>query len=168
MHVMMETVTAYIALGANLGDRVRVLMQAAKMIDDVPGVEVQQISSMIESHPVGGPCGQPNYLNAVIEIWTTLGPNQLLAALQEIETALGRDRTNEERWGPRTCDLDILMMGRTIVDTDNLTIPHPRMCERAFVLVPLAQIAPEAVHPVSGKTTMGMLAALCGRDEDGH
>ena len=164
----MNTVTAYIALGANLGDRARVLLQAAKMIDDILGVEVQQISSLIESHPVGGPCGQGNYLNAVVEIWTTLMPNQLLAALQEIETALGRDRATEQRWGPRTCDLDILMMGRTVMDTDALTIPHARMCERAFVLVPLAQIAPDAVHPVSGKTAMGMLAALCGRDGDGR
>ena len=162
-----EEITAYIALGANLGNRARVLMQAAKMIDDVPGVEVQRISSLYDTEPLGGPCGQPEYCNGVVEIRTSLAPERLLRALQEIETTLGRDRENEQRFGPRTCDLDILMMGRIVLETDALTIPHRRMCERAFVLVPLAEIAPDAVHPVTGKTTMGLLAALCGRDEDG-
>ena len=163
----MEELTAYIALGANLGDRARVLMQAAKMMDDVPGVKVQRISSLIETEPVGGPGDQPKYCNGVVEIRTSLAPDRLLETLQEIETELGRDRESETRFGPRTCDLDILMMGRIVMETDALTIPHRRMCERAFVLVPLAEIAPDAVHPVTGKTTMGLLAALCGRDEGG-
>jgi len=158
----MEDATAYIALGANLGDRAAVLMRAAKMIDDVPGIEVRRISSLYDTDPVGGPEGQPMYCNGVVEVRTSLAPAGLLEALQGIEAELGRDRTREQRFGPRTCDLDILMMGRTVLQTEALTIPHPRMCRRAFVLVPLVEIAPDAVHPVTGKTTKDLLAELCG------
>ena len=161
----MDTVTAYIALGANLGKRALTLMRAVKMVDDVPGVEVRRISSLIETRPVGGPEDQRNYINGVVEIRTRLAPRDLLAALQDIETALGRDRAAEQRWGPRTCDLDILLVGETIMDTDDLTLPHPRMCERQFVLAPLAEIAPWAVHPVRGKTASDLLAET--RDNEG-
>jgi len=158
----METVTAYIALGANLGDKTRVLLRAATLMDDVQGIEVRRVSSLFETQPIGGPDEQPNYLNGAAEIRTTLSPMDLLAALQAIEAQLGRDRTGEQRWGPRTCDLDILMMGEIVMDTDTLTIPHPRMCERTFVLVPLTEIAPDAVHPVRSKTVRALLADASG------
>lgn len=156
----METVTAYIALGANLGDKASVLMKAVKMMDDAPGLTVRRTSSLSETAPLGGPADQPGYLNGVVEIDTTLAPTELLEALQAIENALGRHRAAEQRWGPRTCDLDILLMGDTVLATGALTIPHPRMCERAFVLAPLAEIAPGAAHPVLNKTAAVLLAAL--------
>ena len=159
----MDTVTAYIALGANQGKRALTLMRAVKMLDDVGGLQVKQISSLIETKPVGGPADQGNYINGVVEIRTDLAPRDLLAALQDIETALGRDRTAEQRFGPRTCDLDILLFGETVMDTDELTLPHPRMCERQFVLAPLAEIAPWAVHPVRGKTAADLLDELHAR-----
>ncbi len=97
-------------------------------------------------------------------------PPDLLAALQEIERRLGRDRSKEIRWGPRTCDLDILLIDRQVIDTPELTVPHPRMHERRFMLEPLAEIAPDAMHPVLGKTVVRMLADLKGeeRGADGY
>lgn len=150
---------AYIAMGSNLGDRAATLLAAAKMLADLDGVRVRKISRMIQTEAVGGPGDQPAYLNAAVKIETTLAPRRLLAALQEIEAALGRDRRTEERMGERTCDLDILLMGEIVTEAPELTIPHPRMHERLFVLRPLAEIAPSAVHPRLGSTVAEMLAA---------
>ena len=150
---------AYIAMGSNLGDRAATLLAAAKMIAALDGVSVRKISKMTQTEPVGGPEDQPAYLNAAVEIETTLEPRQLLAALHEIEATLGRDRQTEERWGERTCDLDIVLMGELTMESPDLTIPHPRMHERLFVLRPLAEIAPSAVHPKLGLTVGEMLAA---------
>jgi len=154
----MDRAIAYIALGSNVGDRAATLLEATKILAGLDGVCLRKISGMIETEAVGGPEDQPAYLNAAIEIETTLGPRQLLRALQEIEAALGRDRETGQRWGQRTCDLDILLMGRTVMQTETLTIPHPRMHERLFVLRPLASIAPDAVHPRLGLTVAEMLA----------
>ena len=150
---------AYVGLGSNVGERAATLIRAARMLDEVPGVEVRRLSRLIETAPVGGPEDQPAYLNGAVAVETTLGPHELLGVLQQIEQALGRERSREERWGPRTCDLDLLLMGETAVDEDGLTIPHPRMHERLFVLRPLCQIAPDAMHATLGRTVRELLSA---------
>lgn len=154
----------YIALGSNLGDRQSILDKAVMMLDTLEGVSVLRLSHLIETVPQGGPPGQGRYLNGVVEVQTSLGPRELLSALQDIERALGRDRTKEQRWGPRTCDLDILLMGQAVISTPELTIPHPRMHERRFVLEGLAELAPAAMHPILGKSAGQLLADMARRE----
>lgn len=151
---------AYIALGANVGDRAGALRQAVEKLRGVEGVTVLAVSELLETLPVGGPEYQPAYLNGAVEIETALSPYALLEVVAGIESQLGRNRQVEQRWGPRTCDLDILLMGECVIDTDELTIPHPRMAERAFVLRPLVDIAPDVRHPVLNKTARELLAEL--------
>jgi len=149
---------AYIGMGSNIGDRGDTLMRAVKLLSEVEGVMVRRLSQFVRTEPLGGPADQPVYFNSAVEVAVELSPRELLAALQDIEHQLGRDRSREQRWGPRACDLDILLMGEMVIDEEpDLVIPHPRMHERAFVLEPLSTIAPEAVHPVLGKTISEML-----------
>ena len=138
--------TAHIGLGSNLGDR-RVLIEAAiEALDGLDGVDVTAVSPLFETQPVGR-SGQPRYLNGAAALQTTLGPRDLLTAMHALEASSGRDRVTERRWGPRRLDLDLLLWGDLVVDEPGLTVPHPRMHERLFVLEPLALIAPGAIHP---------------------
>jgi 2-amino-4-hydroxy-6-hydroxymethyldihydropteridine diphosphokinase len=144
------SVTAYVGLGGNLGDRQAYLDKAIQALQDRRDVEVTQVSSYYETDPVGGPPGQGAYLNAVIEVQTELPAAELLPVLLDIERSLGRVR--RERHGPRTIDLDLLLYGDAVLDESGLVVPHPAMHERGFVLEPFAEIAPDVVHPVLGKT----------------
>lgn len=148
------TVTAYIGLGANLGDRLDSLREAVRLLGFGQGIVVKRCSPVYETEPVGGP-PQGRFLNAVLDIQTGLEPEFLLERCEEVENAMGRERI--ERWGPRTIDIDILLYGDAIVRSETLEIPHPRMHERAFVLTPLADLAPEVVHPVFGVTVTDLL-----------
>jgi len=153
-------VIGYIGLGSNLGDREGNLRDAIELMDAEPSITVRRVSSFIDTQPVGGP-PQGSYLNAVAEVETALEPRELLDALQRIERSLGRVRT--VRWGPRTIDLDIVLLGDAVVDEPGLEIPHPRMHEREFVLRPLCELAPGALHPRLRKTAAELLAALDSR-----
>jgi 2-amino-4-hydroxy-6-hydroxymethyldihydropteridine diphosphokinase len=140
-------VTAYVALGSNLGDR-RAHLRSA--VEGLPGV--QRVSGVYETDPVGGPEQEP-FLNCVVELDTNLGPHELLAECQRLEQAA--DRVRAVRWGPRTLDIDILLYDDLEVATPQLDIPHPRMAERRFVLQPLADLAPERCPPDWDETLPG-------------
>ena len=148
--------TAYLGLGSNLGDRLASLEQAARLLEAEQGVDVVRSSSVYASDPVGGP-PQPEYLNAVVEVMTDLGPDELLAACQRVESTLGRVRA--ERWGPRTIDIDVLAYDELERHDPELTLPHPRLLERAFVLVPLLEVAPELRLPDGRRVTLSSSAA---------
>ena len=151
-------VKAYIGLGSNLGERRANLDAAVEKLADVPGVEVLSRSRWHETSPLGGPPGQPDYLNGVVEIETALSPRAVLAHLQGIERELGRVRA--ERWGPRVIDCDLVLHGDAVVDEPGLTVPNPRMRERRFVLEPLAELAPGARDPVTGLAVGELLERL--------
>ncbi len=147
---------AYVALGSNLGERGDYLCRALDALGERAG-PVIAVSSAYETDPVGI-TDQPLFLNAVCSVETGLGPERLLKTLLEIENDEGRVRTVKD--APRTLDLDLLFYEDRVIDEPGLQVPHPRMDERAFVLVPLVEIAPELVHPVSGQTVREMLARL--------
>jgi 2-amino-4-hydroxy-6-hydroxymethyldihydropteridine diphosphokinase len=139
-----------LALGSNLGNRRETLESAWKEIGNLPETKTLRMSRFYETKPVGGPTNQPEFLNAAGMIDTKLTPQSLLEKLQEIENRFGRVRT--EHWGPRTLDIDILLYGNEIVSTPTLTIPHPEMLRRCFVLEPAEEIAANTVHPITGQT----------------
>lgn len=139
---------AAIALGSNLGDRAQHIAAALAALAAIPGATLLASSPLYETAPVG-PIPQGPYLNAAALIETALSPRSLLGHLQSIERSRSRSRATEQRWGPRTLDLDLLIFGDQTGDQPGLTLPHPRLRERAFVLVPLAAIAPDLPIPAS-------------------
>jgi 2-amino-4-hydroxy-6-hydroxymethyldihydropteridine diphosphokinase len=151
----------FIALGSNLGDRRIHLRGAMSKMNDLPDTRIIAQSKVYETAPVAAPDSteeQGPYLNAVVQLDTSLTPEDLLAALREIEMRHGRVR--REKWGQRTLDLDILLYDDRIIDEPGLTVPHPRMHERWFVLKPLCDIAADAVHPQLNQPMSELLAAL--------
>jgi 2-amino-4-hydroxy-6-hydroxymethyldihydropteridine diphosphokinase len=154
--------TAFIALGANLGDREATIEAARSRLNEHAAIRTVRCSALIETEPVG-PAGQGPYLNGVTEIRTDLPARDLLRALLEIERSLGRIRSEtDERWGARVIDLDILLYGDLVLDEPGLTIPHPRLHERLFVLEPFAAISPATRHPVLNRTVAELLVDLRG------
>ena len=154
---MYGVATVYIGLGSNLGDRVCNCVAAVRELSRVCSIEA--LSSLYETEPVGVNGEQPPYVNAVLKAASGLDPSALLEALQSIERTLGRLRT-EERWAPRTIDLDLLLYDNLVVDSPGLTLPHPRMHTRRFVLVPLCEIEPTVVHPVLSRPVRDLLDGL--------
>jgi 2-amino-4-hydroxy-6-hydroxymethyldihydropteridine diphosphokinase len=147
--------TAYIGLGSNLGDRMTTLRMAVQRLETLG--RIAAVSSLYDTEPVGY-LEQPSFLNAVVALDTTLAPTDLLGALLGIERDLGRTRSFPN--APRTLDLDLLLVDNVMLDTPELTLPHRRLHERAFVLVPLTEIAPELVHPGFGKSMQALLRTL--------
>jgi len=145
----------FLSLGANLGDRTVQLRKALAALAAQPRITPVRVSRLYETEPVGH-LNQPLFLNAVVEIKTDLDPLELLNAVKGIETELGR--VPGERWGPRHIDIDIVLWGPLVLRTEQLTIPHERFRERAFVLCPLAELADDAVDPVTGRSIGALLA----------
>ena len=152
--------TAFLSLGSNLGKRLENLERAIDKIGESGQIKVIKVSPVYETEPVGVK-GQEWFLNLALEVQTSLEPFALLERLLSIEDQMGRKR--DEKWGPRSIDLDILLYDDRIVDSDRLAIPHPRMHERRFVLLPLAQIAPRLLHPRLEKSIEELLASCRDR-----
>ena len=152
---MSAIATAYVGLGANLGDRVATLREAARRVRELG--RVGAVSSLYETEPVGMR-EQPPFLNAALALETPLSPTALFAGLLAIERDLGRVRTY--RNAPRTLDLDVLLLDGLVLNAPELTVPHPRLHERVFVLAPLAEIAPSLVHPILGASMAELFASL--------
>ena len=154
---------AYIGIGANLGDRRTHIRRACDLLRQTDGILSLKLSSLHETEPVGGPPGQGAYLNAAARVETDLDASALLAVLLDIEARLGRQRS--EKWGPRVIDLDLLLFDDEVIDTPGLTVPHPRMHERRFVLQPLAEIAPDVIYPLQNMTIRQLLKHLPGHEQ---
>jgi dihydroneopterin aldolase/2-amino-4-hydroxy-6-hydroxymethyldihydropteridine diphosphokinase len=151
-------ITAYIALGSNVGEREKNISHAIDLLKKTAGLELIKISRRLENPAVGMGDDAAPFLNAAAEIHTTLGSHALLHRLLEIEHEMGRRR--RQKWEPRIIDLDLLLYGNQIISSQELIIPHPLMHERQFVLEPLAEIAPQVVHPTLQMTIAGLLEDL--------
>ncbi|MCA1797074.1 MAG: 2-amino-4-hydroxy-6-hydroxymethyldihydropteridine diphosphokinase [Desulfuromonadaceae bacterium] len=150
-------ITAYISLGSNMGARLEFLRCARTELEH-RGVMIRASSPVYCTEPVGGPPQQDDFYNAVLEVLVTCSPLELLRGCQGVEQNAGRERL--QHWGPRTLDLDILLYADRIISTSELQVPHPRMWERRFVLEPLADLAPQLVHPIVGKSVAALLQLL--------
>jgi 2-amino-4-hydroxy-6-hydroxymethyldihydropteridine diphosphokinase len=148
---------AYVGLGSNLGDREAAIARALALLDDPPELRLVRVAGVRETAPVGV-VDQPPFLNTAARLETTLGPRELLDRLLAVERDLGRVRTGE-RWGPRTLDLDLLLYGDATLDEPGMTVPHPRLHERRFVLEPLYELAPDLLVPGRGRVS-DLLSAL--------
>ncbi|MFC1953676.1 2-amino-4-hydroxy-6-hydroxymethyldihydropteridine diphosphokinase [Chloroflexota bacterium] len=149
--------TVYLSLGSNMGNRQANLEKAIDLL--LQRLRPGQISSVYETEPIGNP-DQPRFLNLVCQVFTRLAPEELLMLAKGIELKMGRARGTFS--APRPIDIDILFYGDEVIETEELTIPHPRLNQRAFVLIPLVEIAPDLVHPVSGSMTRELLNGLEG------
>jgi 2-amino-4-hydroxy-6-hydroxymethyldihydropteridine diphosphokinase len=149
---------AYVGLGANLGDRAGTLRRAIELLAATSGTEVVAVSTLRETDPVDYE-DQPSFLNGAVALDTDLAPRELLRRLQQIENTLGRVREGVPRYGPRTCDLDLLIYGDAVVDEPDLVVPHPRLAERRFALEPLAELEPALALP-DGRLVADVLAGL--------
>jgi 2-amino-4-hydroxy-6-hydroxymethyldihydropteridine diphosphokinase len=147
----------FVGIGSNLGDREAYVRKALELLAEEPGIELKEVSEIRETDPVGV-VDQPRFLNAAARVSTDLAPRALLERLLAIEHSLGRVRT-AERYGPRTIDLDLLLYGDRVIDEPGLSVPHPRLAERRFVLEPLAELDPALVVPGRG-LVQAMLAGL--------
>lgn len=152
--------TAYLGLGSNLGNRLAFLRGGRDTLINRSDITLVQASGVYETEAVGGPPDNPLFLNTVLQIETSLSPEKLLEACLAVEDEFGRSRP--VRWSPRTLDIDILFYEGQVICEEHLTIPHPRLQERSFVLAPLLEIAPDLTHPVLDKTVAEMAAGSSG------
>ena len=159
---LMHPTTAFIGLGSNLGDRRLLLTNALYSLDGQPGVRIERLSSLYESAPLAPVASQPWFLNGVVEISTSLGPERLLAICQAIEEDAGRVRTIH--WGPRSLDLDILLHGGAVLTSPDLILPHPEILNRHFVLAPLAELSRDLVIPGAGLRAVDGLERVEGQE----
>ena len=149
---------AYIGIGSNLGDRRANALEAIHRIGELPSTRVVRASSLYESEPLGN--AKTWFVNSVIEVETELASDAMLKRTKAIEEAMGRKRVKGKRWGSRIIDLDILLWNHEVIQKRNLKIPHPEMHKRRFVLLPLAELAPMAIHPHLGQTVSALLATV--------
>ncbi|MDY6826289.1 MAG: 2-amino-4-hydroxy-6-hydroxymethyldihydropteridine diphosphokinase [Bacillota bacterium] len=159
---MIKINIAYIGLGSNIGSRLTNLRQSLTLLARIPSIRIKTVSPIYETEPVGGPV-QGYYLNACASLLTTLPPETLMEAMLDVENRIGRIRI--ERWGPRTIDLDMLVYENMVMNTARLALPHPRLGERCFVLIPLSDIAPNLAIPGQGKTVRELLSKCPSEEE---
>ena len=150
----------YVSLGSNLGDREAMRRGALDAIDALPGTSLAESSPIYETEPMG-PQDQGAYMNMAAKITTSLLPSALIASLQQIEAGLGRVAVEHRRhWGPREIDIDVLLFDNAVIDEPGLTVPHPGLHQRWFVLKPLSDLAPHALHPLLGRSIAALLAEV--------